>query len=360
MFHREFPDGKRLVSADLVERKVVVEDPSTGNRSEKAFDYGSEGAHIMGVATAPNNTISGGTAFPMRFFSYDPAKDAWTRHNALGQWNTVARQGDRFFVGAYTHGLLEEWDPGKEWVLTERDKEGCNPELLFECHNVINRPHVLFAHPDGKTVIMGGTPGYGHTGGGLLFWDRETRESVLLEHTDILPKQSTMSMEALPDGKLLGGATTSPGTGGLKEAEEAELYIMDLATKKVEWHEVVFPGVQGYTDLCQGPDGLVYGFADTHLFFAFDPATRKVVYQKDYDDIYGHTTSQQGPRVFVSSPAGDLFVLVRKGIAKVDQATHEITMLAESPVRINGGGDYLDGRIYFLHGSHVYSYQLPE
>ena len=35
-------------------------------------------------------------------------------------------------------------------------------------------------------------------------------------------------------------------------------------------------------------------------------------------------------------------------------------MLAESPVPIGSGGDYLDGRIYFASGSHVYSYGVTE
>jgi hypothetical protein len=39
-----------------------------------------------------------------------------------------------------------------------------------------------------------------------------------------------------PDGKLLGGATTSPRTGGERKAKQAELYVMNLATKRLEWH----------------------------------------------------------------------------------------------------------------------------
>jgi hypothetical protein len=35
-------------------------------------------------------------------------------------------------------------------------------------------------------------------------------------------------------------------------------------------------------------------------------------------------------------------------------------MIAESPVSIGPGGDYLKGRIYFGHGSHVYSWPVPE
>ena len=82
------------------------------------------------------------------------------------------------------------------------------------------------------------------TGGGLLFWDRATSTSTLVRHTDILPEHSTMSLAALPGGRLLGGTTTAAGTGGAKKAGQAELYIMDMATKRVEWHEAVLPGAQ--------------------------------------------------------------------------------------------------------------------
>jgi len=360
LFHTAFPDGKILRACDLVDRVLVVEDPRTGDVRRLSFEYTSEGAHIMGLAAAPDGTICGGTAFPMRFFSYNPATDTWINRECYGQWNTVARQGDRFFVGGYGGGFLLEWDPFREWVPTQEGKEDCNPLFLTQSAPSINRPHELLAHPDGKWIVLAGTPGYGYTGGGLLFWDRETRTPTLIEHTALIPQHSTMSLVALPGGKLLGGTTTAPGTGGEKKATEAELYLLDLATKQIEWHAVVFPGVQEYTDMCLGPKGEALGFADRRLFFVFDPVERKVVYQEDTAARFGPTTSQQGPRVFVKSPQGDLYILFVKGIARLDPATYQITLLAESPVPIGPGGDYLNGRIYFASGSHVYSYTLPE
>ena len=360
LFHRDFPDGKKLKSCDLVNRVLVVEDPKSGETKTLPFDYESTGAHVMGLAAAPDGTISGGTAFPMRFFSYHPKTDEWVRREAYGQWNTVVRQGDRFFVGGYGGGFLLEWDPSREWVATVKGNEASNPRFHTECTPTIHRPHDLLAHPDGKTLVLAGTPGYGYTGGGLLFWDRGTSTQVLIEHTDILPEQSTMSLVALSDGKLLGGTTTSAGTGGEKKAKEAELYVMDMAGKRLEWHEVVFPGVQSYTDMCLAPGGLVYGVADRVRFFVFDPAKRKVVHEENTAAKLGGTNSQQGPRVFVLGPDGTIYMLFVKGIARVDPATFEITMLAESPVPIGPGGDVLDGRIYFGSGSHVYSYGVPK
>jgi hypothetical protein len=360
LFHVDFPDGRKIKECDLVERRLVVEDPRTKAVKEVRFEYSSEGADIMGVAAAPDGTICGGTAFPMRFFSYNPKTDGWVNRVAYGQWNTMARLGERFFVGGYTGGFLLEWDPSRPWVSTEKDKGGCNPLFLAEGAPTINRPHRLLLHPDGRTLILAGTPAYGATGGGLMFWDRETRTRVLLEHMRIIPQHSTMSLVALANGKLLGGTTTSPGTGGEKKAAEAELYILDMASKRLEWHQVVFPGVQEYTDMCPGPDGLIFGIADRNRFFVFDPAKRKVVHEQDIEARFGPTTSQQGPRVFVRGSKGETYILFVKGIVRVEPGSYAMTLLAESPVPIGPGGDWLDGRIYFASGSHLYSYKVKE
>ncbi len=360
LFHQDFPDGKQVKSCNLVDRVLVVADPKTGQEKTLSFDYTSDGAHLMGLAVAPDHTICGGTAFPMRFFSYNPATDTWINRASYGQWNTVARQADRFFVGGYTGGFLLEWDPAKPWVPTEKDDPNGNPRFHIECKPGINRPHALLAHPNGKIVVLAGTPDYGYTGGGLLFWDRETGQGTFVEHTELLPQHSTQGLLALSDDLILGGSTTAPGTGGEQKAKEAELYILDLKTKKIVWHDVVFPGAQGYTDLCPAPNGLVYGFVDRKIFFVFDPQQRKVVHQQNTEPKFGISTSQQGPRVFVTDGDGTVYILFTKRIAQIHAATWAISSLAESPVPIQGGGDILEGRIYFASGSHLYSYRVKK
>jgi len=360
LFHRDFPDGKKLVTCDTVTRTLVTKDPKTNETKTFKFEYESLGAHLMGLAAAPNGTICGGTAFPMRFFSYNPKTDEWINRESYGQWNTVVRQGDRFFVGGYGGGFLLEWDPSRPWVKTVKGKKESNPLFHTQCTPPIHRPHELLAHPDGNTIVLAGTPGYGYTGGGLLFWDRAAGTRTLVEHTEILPEHSTMSLVALSEGKLLGGTTTGAGTGGEKKAKQAELYIIDMATKNIDWRQVTFGGAQSYTDMCSGPNGLVYGVVDLRRFFVFDPAKKMVVHEEDTSAKFGRTNSQQGPRVFVTGPDGRTYMLFVRGIAVVDPDTFAITMLAESPVPIGAGGDILDGRIYFSSGSHVYSYAVPD
>jgi sugar lactone lactonase YvrE len=357
LFHTTFPNGERVKGLNLVDRKMTTEDPRGKTTREVSIDYASEGAIVMGAATASDGTVSGGTAFPMRNFSYNPKTDRMINRPGYDQWNAVDPAGDHFFIAGYGGGVLLDWQPGKPWVDTVKGKP-TNPALLTECTPVIHRPTRVKALADGKTVIMAGTPQYGYTGGGLLFWDREAKTPTLLTDAQVVPNQSTESFVVLPDGKLLAGTTTSPGSGGEKKAKEAELYVMDLASKKVEWQAVAFPGVQEYTDMFQGPGGLVYGVADRKLFYVFDPATRAVVHQQKLEADFGLTAYQQGPRVFIPGPTGEIYILLTTGVARIEPGSYKLTLLAKSPIAIESGGAYLDGRVYFINGSHLYSYEL--
>lgn len=364
LFHKDFPGGRKIVSIDLTARTLVTERPD-GSRCEVAFEYTTDGAGLMGVAKGPDGRLFGASAFPSVCFRYDPKSISWEETACYGQWNVLATQGDHIYIGVYTHGYLVEWNTTKPWVHVENG-ENNNPKTLVECSPAINRPHALLACSDGQTVVMGGSPEYGLTGGGLLFWNRENGTWKLLEHTALLPEQCAMSMLELPNGNFLGGTSTRPGSGGQRKAPEAELYIMNMKSRQIEWHQAVMPGAQEYTDLCMNDDGLIYGLADfqpwdpavlqyTKRFFVFDPTSRKVVYEKDTDAEFGLVGYQQGPRKFIKTPDGRIYVLFLECIAKVEPKTFSLTRVADAPIPITGGGDFADERIYFVHGSHLYS-----
>ncbi len=57
-------------------------------------------------------------------------------------------------------------------------------------------------------------------------------------------------------------------------------------------------------------------------------------------------------------PDETIYVLFVKGVARVEPGAFRIVMLAESPVPIGPGGDFLDGHIYFASGSHLYNYRV--
>lgn len=357
LFYKDFPDGTKIKELDLIERRLVVEYPKKNTQQTIRFDYASEGAWVMGIAAAPDGTIAGGTTFPMRFFNYNPKTDKFVDREAFGQFDALACQGDRFYFGVYPSGTLLEWDPSKPWVNTKAGEE-TNPKVVAASSLMTHRPHRVLACPDGKTIIMTGTPEYGSTGGGLVFWDRQKKSSLVLKDSTIITDQSTFSIAALPKGKFIGGTTTQPGTGGIRKATEAVLYVMDQKSKKVEWHGVVFPGVQEYSDLYLGPDGLVYGITDRKRFFVFDPVKHSVVNQQEVPESFGTTVAKESLRVFIKGPNNETFMLFKNGIAQVEQGSYKLSMKAQSPVPILAGGDYLDGRIWFISGSHLCSYKL--
>jgi len=168
-----------------------------------------------------------------------------------------------------------------------------------------------------------------------------------------------MSLVALPDGNLLCGTTVAAGTGGEVKASLAELFMLDMETKQITWQEPLLADARNYTDMYISPDGLVYGIVYSTRMFVFDPATSELVQEVGLEEEFGRTAYGQGPRIFIDGPDGRVFMLFQKGIAELDLETHAITMLVESPIAITTGGDYLDGRVYFGHGSHVYSWTLP-
>ena len=359
LFHRNFPDGTILKDLDLVNRILVTENPGTKQSTRVSFDYSSDGAIVMGVGAAPDGTIVGGTAFPMRFFNYDLRKDKWVNRAALGQFNALANQNNKVYFGVYSGGHLIEWDPSKSWVATVKNNKTSNPLHLTTVLPEIIRPFRVIAHPDGKTIIMGGSPEYGATGGGLLFWDNKAKKSELLKDSEVVEHHSSMSLVPLPNGKLLGGSTTAPGTGGEKKAAEALVYIMDMASKKIEWQKVLFPGAQEYSEMRMAPGGLIYGIVDKKTFFVFDPAKKTVIHQQNLAEKFGPTTAEQSPRIFVDGPNGEFYILFAKGaIVQVMPQNYEMKLIATSPGPIKAGGDYSQGRIFFVSGSHLYSYVL--
>jgi hypothetical protein len=135
-------------------------------------------------------------------------------------------------------------------------------------------------------MVIGGTPGYGRTGGGLFIYDLETDEATILTHEEMLENLSTCSLVALPDGNLVGGTTTAPGTGGMRLAPEAELYIFDWERREVIWREAILPGRAALSDLIVADDGLVYGIASDSTLFVFDPEARELVHEESLAD-YG-------------------------------------------------------------------------
>jgi len=356
-FLRNFPDGRRIAALNLAEKWVEVTEPDSGKIRRTVLDYRSEGPGILSVIAGPDGRIYGSTGLPLHFFVYDPENDYledWggVRHGA--HFNALALQGHWLAGAAYCGGHLSAYDLTRPWT-NERGRAP-NPKYYGNWARDLTRPAALLAHPDGKHVIMGGMPAYGHCGGGLLIYNLASEQSTLLTHKQLIPWHSTFALCALPNGDLVGGTSIAPGTGGHAVATEGALYVMDWASKKIVFQTPV-GSATSVRELAIGPDGLVYGFASGSIFFAFDPQTREIVHQENLA-TYGSPAGGQAPRVLALGPDRQFYALFSKGIVRIEPGTFKHELIVEPPVRINAGIAIRNGRMYFSSGSHLCSCKI--
>lgn len=356
---RDFPDGSVIETIDVPERQATIR-TKDGFVRRLAFSYDSEGSYIQSIVLGPNGRIYGSTGHPLRFFAYDPIADRFINRGLggeMGHWNALAIQRNRIYGALYGGGILFEYDPAKSWNYSAGADS--NPMVLARGSPVIDRPHALLAHPDGRHLIMGGTPEYGRTGGGLMIYDLDTGLAEHLSSAELIENQSVLSMEALPDENILCGTTVMPGTGGVTSAKEAELYIFDFLKRKIKWHAVILPGVEAIRDLKLGPDELIYGLATGPIFFVFDPSVMKIVHQEKLT-AYGDLAGGQAPRVLLLAPDGGIYAYFTKAIVRFEPKTFKHKLLAVPPISMMAGIALRENRLYFANGSRLWSFGIPE
>ena len=344
---REFPSGRRLVSVDMHDRTLVTRDAS-GQQKTVKFNYTTQGAALTFVCATGDNKVCGGTRFPMHTFYYNAGDNKFDSKQLPRQPNVMAALGSRLYVAAYPDGkLFQESENGKNEF-----------SEVLNAYPSINRPHAMLIMGGGSQIALAGTPEYGTTGGGMMFWNRSSGQKSRIDHWHLVPNHSVQAMVELSNGMLLGGTTVAPGTGGVTKAtDSSELFLMDANTHEVRWRGAPVPGAKTITDLMVGADGLVYGLADSVDLFVFNPNNRQVVSVNRFSKDLGPSVYAQGTRAFVKGADGSIYVLLYNGIGKVDAKAHTVTRVVSSPVRITVGGAAANGRIYFGSNNHLYSWK---
>ena len=345
---REFPSGRRLVSVDMHDRTLVTRDAS-GQQKTVKFNYTTQGAALTFVCATGDNKVCGGTRFPMHTFYYNAGDNKFDSKQLPRQPNVMAALGSRLYVAAYPDGkLFQESENGKNEF-----------SEVLNAYPSINRPHAMLIMGGGSQIALAGTPEYGTTGGGMMFWNRSSGQKSRIDHWHLVPNHSVQAMVELSNGMLLGGTTVAPGTGGVTKAtDSSELFLMDANTHEVRWRGAPVPGAKTITDLMVGADGLVYGLADSVDLFVFNPNNRQVVSVNRFSKDLGPSVYAQGTRAFVKGTDGSIYVLLYNGIGKVDAKAHTVSRVVSSPVRITVGGAAANGRIYFGSNNHLYSWKV--
>lgn len=363
---RDFPDGSRLTSIDVANRRLQIRDGASGSTQTVSFSYDSAGVQIYGLVSGPDGKIYGATGIPLRVWRFDPKSgkiDNWGLAAHAGHVNQFTLQNGKLYGAVYSSGSLIEYDPAKPF--DDRDiRASKNPKHLHGFTyghggkpDMFGRPYVIFSHPDGKHVILGGNPSRVLAGGGLLIYNIETGEEIALKPENLVKNQGVMTIGALENGDLIVGSTTAAATAGESAAKAAEIYRIDWKTKEVVQRWKPAPTVGSIRDLLVGENGLVYIQATGGRFLVLDPKNDRFI----YDEVltkYGPQTGGQAPRIMAFGPDGKIYILFRNAIAAFDPRTLTHSEVARPGVTISAGIAIEDGRIYFSSGSRLLSWKL--
>ncbi|MBR2641583.1 MAG: hypothetical protein IKD46_00500 [Lentisphaeria bacterium] len=365
LLHGKFPSGRVLTwkGIDIPGCRLTTT-TADGKEQTVKFENPNDGVGMMGVDVTENGIVGGGSFFPFRFATLDPATGAKTDQDARFQCNTITAHGKYLYLGCYSGGQILRYDPSKPWSWTGNmaSKEpslDTNPAYYGKAHPEVHRPHGLAVSPDGKTVVMAGTPGYGLTGGGLAVVDTETGAMKVYSAKEMghYP-EATFSVAILPGSKAVVGTTISPGTGGETIAKHASLLLVDLKNGKILRRSTVLgTNVLTVINLLTLPNGKVLGVTNTHELFCYDPETDKILAQNSFAE-YGAPVGGQGPRSLLTD-GKEIYLLLRSGIAVVDPATCKIVRSAKVKGGISVGGGIHKGMLYYSTGTRLRGVQLP-
>ena len=365
LFHGKFPSGKVIFARDLdlPGGTMIVRDPATGQQKTVKFQYDNPGVPMMALAMTETGIVGGGSFFPFRFATLDPATGRKTDQIARFQCNTIVPHGKYLYLGCYSGGQILRYDPARPWTWngTMAAKEpslDSNPAFYGKAHPDIHRPHGLAVSPDGKTVVMTGTPGYGLTGGGLAVLDTASGKMTVYSAKQMgWHPEASFSAAILPGNRALIGTTVDAGTGGERLAKHASLHLVDLAGGKVLRRSAALGNsVQTVRNLLSLADGTVLGVTDDQRLFRYDPARDRVLAENNFAE-YGSAVGGQGPRILFAD-GGKIRMLFTAGVADVDPQTCRIVKM----VLVKGGigvGCIRSGMLYYSVGNSLKGVKLP-
>lgn len=204
----------------------------------------------------------------------------------------------------------------------------------------------------GRHFIMAGFATDGRGGAGMGIYDLQTSQAKLLTAEQLIPYHSTVTLQALPGGLLVGGTDVAAPRGGREQATEGLLYLLDFATRKVVFQTVPVPGARYVRYLEVLPDGKVCGLAALGNYFVFDPQTRQVVHTEDWC-AHGQEAG------LAKVPEGPVYALMAMALFRLDGNGLTPTKLATPPQPAKYISPILGGRLYYAADTNLWSYRLP-
>ncbi|MBQ3054622.1 MAG: S-layer homology domain-containing protein [Oscillospiraceae bacterium] len=310
--------------------------------------------------------------------SYDPATGEFEQLVGLRQIEGLGVYENYLFFGRYPNANIAKYDTTKPW---NWDATSGNPYTVVSLGANANdptypnqdRPYNLLGIPEEGVAVFTSVPKQGYYGSAIGYHDmKDPTKPVKVDHTIV--EYLSISSIAYAQRKVLFGTSIRPGSNTDPKAEEAELFAYDFETGEYRKYGVVIPKAVAYNALVAAPDGTIWGLANLRddifnsRLFIFDPASEKIVFQKDVS-IYNFGATWYGFKMTVANDGKGILVsnLYNTGIIpenyrqtgdlfRIDLATKDVTVLIRDFGRYHV--EDKDGNLYGAKGSEIFKYVL--
>lgn len=359
--HRNLKGGRLLVKWELSDRQITIQE-TDGTDTILPLQYDGGGATLSPVFGGPDGQLYGTSNHPLHLYKYDVETFSLVNHGSGiiekgggGNIAAYASQGNKVIGAAYAGGLIHVLDTSKPF--DTKSESNRNPKCIYSDIRV-HRPRCAAAHPDGRHVLYGGFPGYGAVGGGLGIVDLETEQVTMLDHHQVVSGQSTISLTALSDGRIIGGSSIETPGGGEPVASEAVLFELNLSSLTVDKRWVPIPGAREISQLASDKDDLIYGVTSDSLFFIFQPSVEQIVFQQDLSS-WGSIV-RQGLMMTTHQGSPVLLGLLSRGLFTVNPGSLVPVQIAELPKEATCGIAHMHGGVYYGSGAELWRFDWRE
>jgi hypothetical protein len=223
-------------------------------------------------------------------------------------------------MAAYSDCTYTIWDPARPWSFGEGPEN--NPRRIGKTSRHVQRAGAMMLAPDGKHVLVGGMPGYGRVGGGLVVVDPEAATFDVIEKP--VGDQSPWVLAGTPDPSIIViGTSMYAGTGTDRVQSPGRLVFWDWRQRRtvrelMPWNDEIVIGsllrVGDELFICGAPHGKVA---------VYDFESGKIVHQADW----GYGTG----RLHLRPADGKIYAFMGGRLVRMDPATRRQEVLGSYP-----------------------------
>ena len=327
-------------------------------------------------ATLPDGRVFASTVGYEGIYTLDPKTDrlVWEGWAPISHYSTLICDGLVYLANYPGGNGLFAWDPAKPWTLgkgtpdpssapgarpaPDMNAPESNPRRLdmWAREGNFQFPKHFVRSADGTLFV--GLHGERHNVGSTLSWRNiATKDTGFLREPFELCDVSGLAT-ALGGAKLAYATFPVRGVKGEPKPDSARLFLIDAATRKVEWFIEPFPKMDTCGMVVEGKPGELLLAANRRpggepgsTLYRVDLKTRAVTQKAEFSGVLATPREYFGHIDFMKGPDGQVYTLYDDLLVRIDPETLAITAISKvgGPGHITfvGRDAYMAGQSHF-------------